>query len=91
MLDVYVESFAFKEDFEVAVVLKDRVRGGLLEHSFQGGAAGFHEVAVEAADGLLVWRWRDYDARVTIVEGVVQPEEVTVSPADGEFGLSVCF
>ena len=91
VLDVHVEGVGFEEDFEVAVVLEDGVRGGFVQHSFQGGAARFDEVGVEAADGLFFGGRGDDHAGVAAVEGFVEPEEVAVAAGDGEFGLFVGF
>lgn len=63
--------------------------GNLVEHALESLAAGLDEFGVEATDCLLFgWRWDD-NARIVVMEGGVEPEEVTVTAGDGELGLFV--
>jgi len=48
-------------------MLKDGVRRDLVEHPLQSGSPRLDEVAIEAADGLLLRRRRYHDAGVVVV------------------------
>lgn len=87
--DVDVESLTLEEELQVAIVLQDRMSGGLVEHSLQCSSSRLDKVRIESTDDLLVrWRWHD-DTRVVAVQLVVEPEEVTVAAGNGEIGIAV--
>jgi hypothetical protein len=89
ILNINVESFTFQEDFQIAIMLKNRMAGNLVKHSFQSSSPRLYEVGIEPANRLLLWRRRNNHPGVTAVQGVVEPEEITVSTADGELGLAI--
>lgn len=89
VLDVDIESVALKKQLQVTVVLQNGVRGRLVEHALQGSASRLNEVGLEAAHSLLLWRRRDDDAGVVVVQLGVEPEEVAVAAGDGEVGVAV--
>lgn len=64
VLDINVESFAFKKQLQVCIVLQGRVACNLVEHLFQSLAARLDKIALEPANCLFVWRWRNHKARV---------------------------
>jgi hypothetical protein len=89
VLDVDVEGLALEEELEIAVVLQDGVCGGAVQHALEGSAPRLDEIGLEAADGLLLGRRGDDDARAVVVQLRVQPEEVAVAARDGELGVAV--
>jgi hypothetical protein len=89
ILNIDVESFTFQENFQIAIMLKNRMAGNLVKHSFQSSSPRLYEVGIEPANRLLLWRRRNNHSRVAAVQGVVEPEEITVSTADGELGLAI--
>lgn len=89
ILNINGESFTFQEDFQIAIMLKNRMAGNLVKHSFQSSSPRFYKVGIEPANCLLLGRGRNNHSRVAAVQGVVEPEEITVSTANGELGLAI--
>lgn len=89
VLDVDIESLALKEQFQIAIVLQDGVRSAFVEHALQCLPPRLNEVGIETTYGLLFRRRRDDDARIVIMELVVQPEEIAVAAGDGKFRIPV--
>jgi len=71
-------------------VMEDRMCGDFVQHSLQSLTARLDKFCLKPANGLLLWRWWDYYTGVVVVQRVVKPQEVSVSPRNGEFGLFVC-
>lgn len=91
VLDIHIESFTLKEDLQVGVVLENRVASNLVQHSFQGSSPGLDEIGIESTHGLLL-RWGgDNHTGVAVVQGIIKPEEITVSATDSELGHAICF
>ena len=89
ILNINVESFTFQEDFQIAIMLQNRMTSNLVKHSFQSSSPRFYEVGIEPANCLLL-RWRrNNHSWVAAVQRVVEPEEITVSTANGELGLAI--
>lgn len=65
--------------------------GNLVQHALQRLAPRFYEVDIETIQGLLLGRRRHDDARVIVVQLIVEPQEVSVPARDLEFGDSIGF
>ena len=91
VLDVDVEGLAFQERLQVAIMLQHGVGGGLVDHALERHAPALDEIGVEAVERLFLGRRRDRDARMVVVQTLVQPEEVAVAPGHGEGGGVVGF
>jgi hypothetical protein len=86
---VDVEGFTFQKELQIAVVLQGWMRRGLVQHAFQGLPSRLDEIGVEAPYSLLLWRGRNYDARIVAVKLVVQPQKVAEAAGDCEFRIPI--
>jgi len=60
-------------------MLQYEVPCDLVEHAFKSGPTRFHEIKLEPANTLLFGRrWYD-DARIVLMQLLVEPQEITVS------------
>jgi hypothetical protein len=70
-------------------MLENWVTGNLVQHALQRGSAGFDEVGIKSAHGLFLGRRGNNHTRVAVVQGVVEPKEITVSAGDSKLWLAV--
>lgn len=79
MLNVQIERLALQENLQIAIILQNRMRSRLIKHTLQCSSSGLDEIGIESANGLLLWWRRYHDAGIIAVEGIVQPEEITIT------------
>lgn len=65
--------------------------GGFVQHLLQCLSPRFDKVGVKTTNGLFLWGWWDYDAWITVMQRIVEPQEISIPPGNGKFGLLVCF
>jgi hypothetical protein len=89
ILNIDIEGFTLKEDFQVSVMLKNGMTGNLVKHTFQSSSPRLDKVGIKSAHGLLLGRRSNNHSGVVTVHRVIKPKEITVSTADCEFGLTI--
>jgi hypothetical protein len=91
VLDINVERLTLEKELQVGIMLQRRVRGRLVEHFLESRASRLNEIALEATDGLLLWRRRHHDTRIVGVQRSIQPQKIAIPPLDLKLGLLVGF
>lgn len=67
ILHVQSKGLALQEYLEICIMLENRMRCNLINHTLQCSSSGFYKVGIETANGLFLW-WRgDDDSGVVVV------------------------
>jgi hypothetical protein len=76
VLDVHIKGITLEEELQVSVMLQHRMGSGFVQHALQRLPPRLHKACIKPSDCLLFWRrWND-NARVIIVQLIVQPKEI---------------
>lgn len=73
VLDIYAKRIAFQKQFQIRIMLKNRMCCDLIEHAFQRRSPRLNKVRIKPPNGLLLRRWGNNNTGVIVMQLIIQP------------------